>query len=282
MEDHLQQIIHFKRKNLNLSPFANNYTLRENPKKTWRIGEDSMDSQSSETTVIEHMIPSRRRRSERKNRYGSDTHQELEEVAMCLIMMSRDKNRNMFDLSDSNSGFGDDPDRNMTKVASLKDLKEKNTRFECTTCNKMFDSYQALGGHRASHRKSNVQLLLASPELAEEAAKSQSKRRNKKRDSKSDNHHECPICFKVFQSGQALGGHKRSHLLASEGKNRSQASVVENPVPETQSFLDLNLPAPTEDEEEESCNTVGTFKLHQPWWIGASLKHETAISLIAN
>nr|XP_016476308.1 PREDICTED: uncharacterized protein LOC107797907 [Nicotiana tabacum] len=30
---------------------------------------------------------------------------------------------------------------------------EKKIKFECTTCNKSFHSYQALGGHRASHKR---------------------------------------------------------------------------------------------------------------------------------
>lgn len=30
---------------------------------------------------------------------------------------------------------------------------EKGSRYECMTCNKIFHSYQALGGHRASRTK---------------------------------------------------------------------------------------------------------------------------------
>jgi hypothetical protein len=58
---------------------------------------------------------------------------------------------------------------------------------------------------------------------------------------------ECPICFKVFGSGQALGGHKRSHSIAGELYDRNHADAV---IADTEQsliaarFLDLNLPAP--------------------------------------
>jgi hypothetical protein len=32
-------------------------------------------------------------------------------------------------------------------------------KFECDKCGKMFRSYQALGGHKAKHRKTNLDLL---------------------------------------------------------------------------------------------------------------------------
>lgn len=78
--------------------------------------------------------------------------------------------------------------------------------------------------------------------------------------------HECPICFKEFGSGQALGGHKRSHFLGSSSATTTAASsssttprqlleIGENLVMERKDFggglklIDLNLPAPMEDED---------------------------------
>ncbi|KVI11005.1 Zinc finger, C2H2 [Cynara cardunculus var. scolymus] len=70
--------------------------------------------------------------------------------------------------------------------------------YKCKDCDKEYDSFQALGGHRASHRKlmketgahcSGLQFLEESgPKL-----------------------HECRICGKGFAIGQALGGHMRKH-----------------------------------------------------------------------
>ncbi|KAL5064714.1 hypothetical protein RYX36_026451, partial [Vicia faba] len=54
-------------------------------------------------------------------------------------------------------------------------------------------------------------------------------------------HHECPIFFKVFQFGQALGGHKRSHMVVAS----SSGGGSESRVPHIRDFLDLNLPATT-------------------------------------
>ncbi|KAJ6879154.1 zinc finger protein ZAT9-like [Populus alba x Populus x berolinensis] len=117
--------------------------------------------------------------------------------------------------------------------------------FECKACKKVFNSHQALGGHRASHKKvkgcyaarldqgmedslvdhdedfiTNDEFFStkststlqfdhgSSPPLA-----SASKRKSKV--------HECSICHRVFSSGQALGGHKRCHWLTSNSPDTS-------------------------------------------------------------
>ncbi|XP_055836019.1 zinc finger protein ZAT11-like [Solanum dulcamara] len=66
--------------------------------------------------------------------------------------------------------------------------------FECKTCNKRFPSFQALGGHRASHNKR--------PKLLGEFLV-QTNKKNKM--------HKCSICGVEFSLGQALGGHMRRH-----------------------------------------------------------------------
>lgn len=38
--------------------------------------------------------------------------------------------------------------------------------------------------------------------------------------------HECAICFKVFSSGQALGGHKRAHLAANSESKAKQSTTT--------------------------------------------------------
>ncbi|XP_010542618.1 PREDICTED: zinc finger protein ZAT12-like [Tarenaya hassleriana] len=67
--------------------------------------------------------------------------------------------------------------------------------FTCKTCSKVFPSFQALGGHRASHRRSAVVDGEAPPWP----------RRLKQAK------HDCPICGAEFAVGQALGGHMRKH-----------------------------------------------------------------------
>ncbi|KAL1198368.1 Zinc finger protein ZAT9 [Cardamine amara subsp. amara] len=57
--------------------------------------------------------------------------------------------------------------------------------------------------------------------------------------------HECPICFRVFKSGQALGGHKRSHFI---GNQEHRTLVIQHQVAhEMHTLIDLNLPAPIDE-----------------------------------
>ncbi|PIN17312.1 hypothetical protein CDL12_10025 [Handroanthus impetiginosus] len=130
---------------------------------------------------------------------------------------------------------------------------EKKSKFTCSICKKAFSSYQALGGHRASHKKFKG---CCAPSSEAENSPNQSPNISENKD------HECPICFKVFSSGQALGGHKRSHLVCDQSK--VNPSVESRDV---RNFLDLNLPAPVEEECDD-------FK---PWW-----KHEPLFGLISS
>ncbi|KAG2669284.1 hypothetical protein I3760_14G027300 [Carya illinoinensis] len=119
--------------------------------------------------------------------------------------------------------------------------------FECKACKKVFNSHQALGGHRASHKKvkgcfaaridphhhhlddsqadddvisheeffptqSNSTLQfdqVSNPPLMASTSKRKSKV------------HECSICHRIFSSGQALGGHKRCHWITSNAPETS-------------------------------------------------------------
>ncbi|CAL9146092.1 unnamed protein product [Musa hybrid cultivar] len=83
--------------------------------------------------------------------------------------------------------------------------------FECKACKKVFSSHQALGGHRASHKK-NVAAASTSTAIVPfddpaPLAITPLRKRSKV--------HECSICHRVFTSGQALGGHKRCHWITS-------------------------------------------------------------------
>uniref|UniRef100_A0A7N0V3X1 C2H2-type domain-containing protein n=1 Tax=Kalanchoe fedtschenkoi TaxID=63787 RepID=A0A7N0V3X1_KALFE len=153
----------------------------------------------------------------------------------------------------------------------------KRNKFQCATCNKVFHSYQALGGHRASHKKikgcfaSNFNQAAENSSEHDRSAATLTEsnltttERQEIHDTVADGFkkgkskdHECPICFKIFSSGQALGGHKRSHLLGSADMNTNQSIVIEEPMTK---MIDLNLPAPTEDE---TANQVNDFT--EPWW----------------
>ncbi|XP_042012896.1 zinc finger protein ZAT1-like [Salvia splendens] len=151
-----------------------------------------------------------------------DDDDDREEVALSLILLSMDCIS--FEESESRRKKKSKASRNLD-LELVNSLSQSDcSKFRCMICNKGFPSYQALGGHRASHKKFKG---CCAPTIPTEIPKPD---------------HECPICLKVFPSGQALGGHKRSHLITDH---------------QPKTILDLNLPAPVEDELK-------------PWWIRAT------------
>jgi len=110
--------------------------------------------------------------------------------------------------------------------------------FECKTCNRQFSSFQALGGHRASHKKTKVE----DKEGEEGDRKADLASKNKK-----GRMHECSICGQEFSLGQALGGHMRKHRAAmNEGLPSINEVAAKVPVLKRSNStrvmcLDLNL-----------------------------------------
>jgi len=97
--------------------------------------------------------------------------------------------------------------------ATYSSTSMSNRVFECKTCNRQFPSFQALGGHRASHKKPRLmagdiegQLLHDSPPKPKT--------------------HECSICGLEFAIGQALGGHMRRHRAANLNGNNVYNSAT--------------------------------------------------------
>jgi C2H2-type zinc finger len=110
---------------------------------------------------------------------------------------------------------------------------DRNQRmFECKTCNRQFPSFQALGGHRASHKKPRYTGSEESPAPLEPT---------------KPRIHECLICGLEFPLGQALGGHMRRHRAKGDQGARNLSRQV---VPGLN--LDLNLAPPEAEEEAEA------------------------------
>ncbi|EOA24409.1 hypothetical protein CARUB_v10017660mg [Capsella rubella] len=177
---------------------------------------------------------------------ASDTTTE-EDLAFCLMMLSRDKwkkNKSSSDKEVVKEIETDEEEEEESEEGYNNRLSKMNRattkgRYKCETCGKVFKSYQALGGHRASHKKNRVS----------------NKTEQRGGETEHDNVvvvaaekriHECPICFRVFASGQALGGHKRSHGIGNLSVNHHQVHQMESV---KQRMIDLNLPAPTEEDE---------------------------------
>jgi hypothetical protein len=147
-----------------------------------------------------------------------------------------------------------------SNIESGKNAQTKS-KYECSSCNMFFQSHRALGGHRASHTKinrccepmyesgenniDNDSLPVPKPHGKTSIKQSISAHSEKRLGPKKSKGHECPICFRVFRSGQALGGHKRSHFF---GGSEERTVVIKQELSEFPGLIDLNLPAPIEEE----------------------------------
>uniref|UniRef100_A0ACD5U510 Uncharacterized protein n=1 Tax=Avena sativa TaxID=4498 RepID=A0ACD5U510_AVESA len=174
----------------------------------------------------------------------SDTTRE-EDVAMSLVMLSRDswtRSRSEPEAEQNNSRvnnlFDEDEDEyDVAGYGKATAAARPRGRHQCGACKKVFRSYQALGGHRASVKKGKGGCV-PPPAAAGKACVAYA----------PVIIHECPFCFRVFGSGQALGGHKRSHM----------PFVAPSPSPAAKcgdSFggpFDLNVPVAFDDDFELS------------------------------
>ncbi|GLJ32020.1 hypothetical protein SUGI_0644930 [Cryptomeria japonica] len=109
---------------------------------------------------------------------NSNSVSEEEDMAICLVMLasgvdtcSQKLKTGSAEEESANSGsggyyskmvFSSEPKRNpkpkrldngVAEAFDDEGKKLNGSKYACTTCNKIFHSYQALGGHRASHKK---------------------------------------------------------------------------------------------------------------------------------
>lgn len=193
----------------------------------------------------------KRQRLDQNHHNQETTPSEEEYLALCLLMLAR--------------GTAVQPPP--TPPPPSRRLSSDHRDFKCTVCGKSFNSYQALGGHKTSHRKP--------PANNANVPSGQEPSNNKSHSNggsvifngngtvsnsvnQSGKIHTCSICFKSFSSGQALGGHKRCHYDGGNNGNGngsvevmggSDVSDVDDERSSEQSAIgghrgfDLNLPA---------------------------------------
>jgi hypothetical protein len=140
---------------------------------------------------------------------------EEEYLAICLLMLAQGGNN-----------------IKITAVDHRSPPPSLSLSYKCTICDKSFPSHQALGGHKASHRK---QLAGGSP-----AVDDQPTGKSAVVGGNVIKAHTCSICQRSFPSGQALGGHKRRHY--DGGNNNNSSSQI------SQRDFDLNFPAAASPE----------------------------------
>ncbi|GMH01783.1 hypothetical protein Nepgr_003622 [Nepenthes gracilis] len=128
---------------------------------------------------------------------------------------------------------------------------QKGSKCEPFVLNNGFKIHQSIGGDTGLRRQhgqnSTNDSSFSQSDGKQFAAKNMiSGNIGKRNGSKKTKGHKCPFCPKVFPSGQALGGHKRSHLHGRSASQDKANSAPEKPR-ENGCLLDLNLPAPMEE-----------------------------------
>ncbi|XP_057788143.1 zinc finger protein ZAT6 [Salvia miltiorrhiza] len=202
-------------------------------------------------------------KNKRSKRLITRDQSEDEYLALCLVMLARsDGARSPAAAGTVSPPAADSPITCVTKdietshatpptTAAVTAPADASNSYRCGVCDKVFPSYQALGGHKASHRaKPPAATAVASDESNQSAAAAN----HVSALNPSGRLHECSICHKSFATGQALGGHKRRHyegvIGGSAVKSRTTSSnggIVRN--------FDLNMTPPPElqcGEEVES------------------------------
>ncbi|KNA21691.1 hypothetical protein SOVF_040970 [Spinacia oleracea] len=210
---------------------------------------------------------------------------EEEDMANCLILLAQGIEKKVSKIIKSNSKTNNN--NTSTSTSNIIGV------YECKTCNKTFPSFQALGGHRTSHKK-----IKPSTPAAVRSLDTIDNHHDRDRDRNSHvfdddlidvmeftskklfllqpnnrnnnnmnmiNHkarvHECSICGSEFPSGQALGGHMRRHRAGAPttaavaatlpSRPMSTAAVIDSGGPRNILSLDLNLPAPDDQDEQQ-------------------------------
>ncbi|KAI3967975.1 hypothetical protein MKW92_044017 [Papaver armeniacum] len=139
----------------------------------------SATKQMSATPVIYNIMMMNRKRCR------GEMEDNIANMATCLMLLSR-------------SG-GDQIDYRPVIQAQTISTSTRGRVYECKTCSRQFSSFQALGGHRASHKKPKLVDQVSADDLGSQQQVKKSKI------------HECSICGLEFSIGQALGGHMRKH-----------------------------------------------------------------------
>ncbi|KAE8724906.1 hypothetical protein F3Y22_tig00009308pilonHSYRG00009 [Hibiscus syriacus] len=132
-----------------------------------------------------------------------------------------------------------------------------NFRFECPSCKKVFGSPQSLGDHGASHQNAMgcFPITRVYDVEAHSGDDDDTVRENVEDYSKLMVWgQKCSICLRVFSSGQALDRHKRRHW--EKGDETSMNQGLSLLVAKEDCGLDLNLPAPLENDPSSSYSTT--------------------------
>lgn len=166
--------------------------------------------------------------------------------------------------------------------------------FECSTCNKVFGSHQALGGHRASHKRikgcfagkattSSTFRQTGSGAITKDddtpVVETSARARKKNGGEKM---HECSICLRRFSSGQALGGHKRCHWMSPNARESIPAPPLHRRHLPVKHSATLAPPTPRTTQTVEKRNTRTPPATITPTSSSSSMPNVTSASASAS
>uniref|UniRef100_A0A0D9VVJ7 C2H2-type domain-containing protein n=1 Tax=Leersia perrieri TaxID=77586 RepID=A0A0D9VVJ7_9ORYZ len=116
-------------------------------------------------------------------------------------------------------------------------------RFRCSVCGKAFPSHQALGGHKASHRRPTAAVMAPTHDVVVADAPSSGAEDTASSTTtiSGGGRHRCSVCHRSFATGQALGGHKRCHYWDGLSVVSVTASASGSGTTSSVRNLDLNL-----------------------------------------
>jgi hypothetical protein len=211
--------------------------------------------------------------------------EEEEDMALCLMMLSRGEPATVA-REDVHKDGGE-----VAAAVAVKEAPRFRSRrpadgaagagefvYECKTCNKCFPSFQALGGHRTSHKKPRLIPPPSSDDKNDPATVDSVPPSQETSDAKvvaipvpvvpkqesgaaaavstattTSRHprvHECSICGADFASGQALGGHMRRHrplVPAGAARGGDDDAPARRTKERSLLELELNTPAPCDE-----------------------------------
>ncbi|THU55007.1 hypothetical protein C4D60_Mb11t02030 [Musa balbisiana] len=210
--------------------------------------------------------------------------EEEEDMANCLILLAQGRafdtgpkpEEHKDEVGGGGGGGGSEKftSRKLIEAATTTNGKAGIYVYECKTCSKCFPSFQALGGHRTSHKKHKLAATTTTTEekkleVTDDMLQISMNSFSKPFASSSQTPtkpkvHECSICGSEFSSGQALGGHMRRHrplAIADSQEAKKDKSFLS---------LDLNLPAPAEDELQRPPSPTLALATKRPFIFSAS------------
>ncbi|KAJ6290387.1 hypothetical protein OIU78_026171 [Salix suchowensis] len=223
------------------------------------------------------------------------------DVACLGFQKSIPSNQARIDACDAEMGQDARLQMAVTTDSDITESPSKKGDFKCRICNRNFISYQSLGGHQTFHRKSSIGVKVDSCKKDSQTIFSPENKATGKlvkieyiqepvkqetdgvivRDceSKEGKEHKCPICFKVFLSGQALGGHKRAHLPKAREEHNIE---VNQEVSDICNAFNIKVPYTVAPEGSNEVRCESWWPGCESWWPANSHKHEPLVGLIAN